>query len=247
MGWRMEIHAGLPALREKAITVILKLQASAAFSLRCGGLLAAFPLTGSEILKKIRIFAVCMERVSLKPLFAASGRQGIIYGILFTAMSACLLGTVYVPALSMVMIAIAAVAMAYLPVSMAKVASLDPSYCSMPAIWMSSIVQFTGGALICALLTSAFLIIFRPGFLGEYMNTAIDQLAHMQQPQDDFNSLKEQLNVAGIPSPAQFVGSMFWATSFIGSMTGLMLGIFMPRSASFRRLILRKQSKISNS
>lgn len=187
-----------------------------------------------------------MERVSLKPLFNASARQGIAYGILFTMMSACLLGSMHIPSLSMMILLLAVAALAYLPASLARVAAQHPSYCTFPALWMSGIVQFAGGALICALLTALFLIYLSPDFLSQYIKQAMQQLAAMQQSPETA-VLNEQLKNAVFPTPMQFVSSMFWVTAFFGSMAGFILGILLPHASFFRRLIIRNQSKLTNS
>lgn len=179
-----------------------------------------------------------MEKVSLGPLFHASARQGLVFGFVFTAMSACLLGCLSAPALSLLSVLLGGGAFLYLPVSLAKVSRRHPAYCAFPALWMSGIVQFICGALICSLLTSVFLLYVRPGFLDAYFREVLRQLA-------EAGSLGSQPSALSFPVPTvmDFVSSMFWATSFCGSMLSLVLGVVLPRTPFFRRLVNARQSK----
>lgn len=182
-----------------------------------------------------------MERISLKPLFYSSARQGIVFGILFSLMSACLLAAAFVPGMNLLFILLAMATLFYLPASLSAIVAPQSSYCTFPALWMSCIIQFTCGALICALLTAAFLVIISPGFLSHYVKTLLEQFNAMQ-PESTLDT-----STIVTPSPMQFVGSLFWATSFFGSMTGLIMGMILPRSSFFKRLISRQQSKLINS
>ncbi|GEM_PF-2025870 len=179
-----------------------------------------------------------MEKVSLGPLFHASARQGLVFGFVFTAMSACLLGCLSAPALSLLSVLLGGGAFLYLPVSLAKVSRRHPAYCAFPALWMSGIVQFICGALICSLLTSVFLLYVRPGFLDAYFREVLRQFA-------EAGSLGSQPSALSFPVPTvmDFVSSMFWATSFCGSMLSLVLGVVLPRTPFFRRLVNARQSK----
>lgn len=180
-----------------------------------------------------------MEKAPLTPLFHASARQGIIFGILFTAMSFCLLGCLQVPALSLVLLLLTVAVGAYLPVGLAAVASVNPAYRSFPAMWMSGIVQFLCGDLICSLLTALFLIYVQPDFLGEYVREMVRQFVAAGG-----NGAERDLSKLMIPSVTDFVSSMFWATGFFGSILSLLAGAILPRTSLFRRLVNARRAKI---
>lgn len=183
-----------------------------------------------------------MERVSLRPLFEQSARQGIYFGILFTLMSGCFLFGMRIPSLSIVLMLLAAICIFYLPHSLSVVAARQASYCIFPALWMSGIVQFVCGALICSLVTAIFLVFVSPDFLSGYLSDMAGRLSAM-----DRNSGSDYSTLMVTPTAMQFVGSMFWATSFCGSVISLVTGMLLPHSPMFRRLIARQQSKILNS
>lgn len=187
-----------------------------------------------------------MEKASLGPLFHASARQGLVYGVVFTAMSACLLGCLSVPALSLLSVLLGAGAFLYLPASLARVARRHPAYCSFPALWMSGIVQFICGALICSLLTSVFLLYVSPGFLGAYFHEMVRQVNELQAAATLNSQLSTLNSPLPLPSVMDFVSAMFWATSFSGSMLGLVLGAVLPRSPLFRRMANVRQPKLYN-
>lgn len=180
-----------------------------------------------------------MEQTSLRPLFELSARQGIIYGIIFTVMSGCLLFGLQMPTLTLLMMILAAGVIIYMPFSTAFVVSHDTAYCTLPAIWMSGIIQYVCGALICSLINAIFLTLISPDFLSNYLAQMIALLKEMDN--------KEVSESAFVISPMQFIGAMFWTTALYGSITSLLMGIILPRSSFFRRLLTRCQSQIFNS
>lgn len=178
-----------------------------------------------------------MEQVPLKPLFERSMQQGVGYGILYTVMSACLLWSMKVPELSVLFLLLGAGGFMYMPVSLAWVTSYNRAYRRMAPIWMSGIVQTLCGALICSLLTALYLIFVADGFLSEYVHEMIRRLTEINSKADTSQLM--------VPTVMQFIGSMFWATSFSGSVISLLLGIILPRIAMFDRLTERLKRKYS--
>lgn len=176
-----------------------------------------------------------MERASLGPLFYESGRQGTRFGILFTCMSACLLYSPRIGALSLLLVILGSLAMLYLPFALAKVARVNQAYSGFAALWMSGIVMYICGALICSLLTLIFLLFLEPGYLDGYVRNLIEQI--MAQP----NAPKPDLKDLVIPTPMEFVSSMFWATGFFGSLLSLVLALILPHTGFFRRIVVKLQ------
>lgn len=177
-----------------------------------------------------------MKRASLIPLFHASARQGIILGLVFTAMSFCLLGFLWIPGLSLVLMLLAVAVCVYLPVGLAYVASVNLAYSAFPAMWMSGIVQFICGVLICSLVTTVFLIV-QPDFLGEYEHELVRRFMAVEK------GSAHDLSKLVIPSVTDFVSSMFWVTAFFGSILSLLFGVILPRTSLFRRLVSVRRTK----
>ena len=182
-----------------------------------------------------------MERVSLLPLFDTSARLGIGYGILFTLMSCCLLWCIKIQTLGMLLMILPALSLISIPRNMAVVASRHPSYVSLPALWISGIAMHICGAMICALATAVYLIFIAPDFLNTYVRDLLSVLKSNSNI-----TITETGNIV-TPTPMQFVGSMFWLTSFCGSVASFLIAAIMPRSPFFQRLVMHQQSKILNS
>ena len=59
----------------------------------------------------------------------------------------------------------------------------------------------------------------------------------MAQP----NAPKPDLKDLVIPTPMEFVSSMFWATGFFGSLLSLVLALILPHTGFFRRIVVKLQ------
>lgn len=172
-------------------------------------------------------------------LFHESLQQALFLSLPLLVMNGCFLGCLDIPVLSMLFI----IALVAVPVvfffCLAKVAASNSLYRRVAPLWMSGIVQFIAAGLICALFTAIFLV-SNPGFLNSFFHRAIESVyaANGTLPAD-----MPSMEHLDIPSPMEYVGSMFWATSFFGSITSLIFAAILPHITFFNNLTGRFASK----
>lgn len=176
-----------------------------------------------------------MSELRINNLIYDNLAQAWLLALALCLMSASLLWCLDYPLLSFVFI----ITMISVPVivirGIAKVASGRIAYLSTAAIWMSGIVQFIAAGLICSLLTDLYLTL-HPSFLTTFFHKAITSL---YEAQGTLPSQMPTLEHLDVPNPMQYVGSMFWATSFFGSVFSLFAGLLLPRISAFTRYSTR--------
>lgn len=159
-------------------------------------------------------------------------RQGVWLGAMLCMLSACMLSMMHFPAGSLLFFPLFFIGVPTVLIKgLVSVASRNPLYFRFPVLWMSGIVQFIAACLICSLATGAFLI-SHPGFLKELFHSAMNALIEAGGSLPPELSNKEDFPV---PSPMQYVGAMFWSTSFFGSIFSMILALILPHISYFRK------------
>lgn len=172
-----------------------------------------------------------MSNISLQSLLHESLRQATLLALPICLLSACVLGCTSFPGLNVLALPVMIAVPLVLTHGMARVAALGPDYIKVASLWMSGIIQFIGASLICSLLTALFLTL-HPGFLSNYFHTAFDIIA---EAGGAFPKGIGDPDKIIIPTPMQYVGTMFWATSFLGSITSMICGALLPHISIFKR------------
>lgn len=183
-----------------------------------------------------------MEKVSLRPMFDEGARSGLFLGVVFTAMSACMLLCTRYAELSLLFIALGLTAVVYPVWSMARLVAVRLEYVNFAVLWLCGILQFVLGAMIATLLTAVCLKYAVPGYLDDYVGELI-RLAGVRA--DRVDPVLESMPAL---DPLQFTGGMFWLTAFGGSVYSLLLATMLPQTGFFHRLVDHRHAKfMSNS
>lgn len=173
-----------------------------------------------------------MEQVSLRPLFDESTRQGALLGLVLSGVSVCMLLWVRVQALAVVCVVLCLAVPVVLLFTLQRVAAVNMAYCRFAPLWMSGIVQFLCGGLICCVATLITLKLMGVGYLSEYIVTVFEQATGQ-------TGLK--LDGVVVPSDFDYANSLFWLTASSGSVLSAVYGLVLPRLNLFTRSVVRRR------
>ncbi len=158
-----------------------------------------------------------MGQVSLRPLFDRSARSGLVMGVLLSIMSAALLACTKIPIAGTLFMILLLMPPILLVHGIRSMIHLNAAYNTFPAIWVCGLVQMLCGALIASVTTAIFLVLIQPGYMTEYFNEIITIASQSGQVE-----LGVDLQRLPVPGAMEFVSSMFWCTSFFGSILALL-------------------------
>lgn len=173
-----------------------------------------------------------MEQVSLRPLFDESARQGALMGVVLSAVSVCMLLSVRAGTLAVVCMVLCMAVPVVLLITLRSVASVNTAYCRFAPLWMSGILQFLCGGLICCVATLVTLKIMGAGFLGEYIVTVFEQAT---------GKTGLSLDGVAVPSDFDYANSLFWFAASTGSVLSLVYALVLPRLNLFTRSVVRRR------
>ena len=160
-----------------------------------------------------------------KSAYRYSSELGPAMGLLLFLMSACLIAGVHIPTLSICILPLGLCVPVLLTVLMRHIWIRAPHLRTFGAIWLAGIWIFIFGALICAILSAAWILLFEPRFVEIYIQECINAIENSPMVSShgaelaQMHSLIEQ---GAIPSPLQFIFSMIWTTAFCGSILSLL-------------------------
>lgn len=152
---------------------------------------------------------------------AAGKRFGIYMSLVFVFM--VLSSTSALASMAAMAIAIALPIILYRTLRRSQ-AALDYR-CTFGEMWAEGISTIFFGALICSLVTMAYLLWIEPGFLTARVQECIDML---RQSDPEANramiaTLTEMVEKNAVPTASQFVLSMFWFTITSGAVLSLIV------------------------
>lgn len=173
-----------------------------------------------------------MEQTSLKPLFDESARQGALMGIVLSAVSVCMLLSMRMEVLALVCVTLCLAVPVVLLFTLRRVAAVNIAYCRFAALWMSGIVQFLCGGLICCFATLVTLVFLGEGFLREYIIMAFEQATGRRGL---------SLDGVAVPSNFDYANSLFWLTASSGSLLSLVYASVLPRLPLFTEGVLKRR------
>ncbi|MCM1291230.1 MAG: DUF4199 domain-containing protein [Prevotella sp.] len=173
-----------------------------------------------------------MQR-SIKEIIGYASKAGLPMGIYLTAMTACMLGTLYWDSFSL----IGLVMSCGVPVLLWRLLmplSRDAEDIKFGPIWLAGIYIFIFGGFISGLFTAIYMIWIEPGFFSLY----IEKYLAMVENMPDSEALNQQADILRrmlennlMPRAMEFVSAMMWATGFFGSLlSGVVAFIMMKKS-----------------
>lgn len=145
-------------------------------------------------------------------------------GLYLSVMSACLLLSVRIPALPMLILPLLAALPVVLWRMLCSIGDAHTPYRRLTPLWLAGIYIFIFGTLICAFLSSVWLIAMQPDFVDLYFRQAVEA-AHANGLADmyayEIDTLTQARERHLMPGPLQFVAAMAWATAFLGATMAL--------------------------
>lgn len=171
-----------------------------------------------------------MEQPQRKSVYKYSSELGIWMGLYFFLMSASLLLSVHMPGSVLLLLPLTLAWPVVLWLLLRRIWRECPHYRTLSAMWLSGIWICIFGALICAALSAAWLMLFQPDFLQLYIAQCA-QMAQMPQIQQQYPELASQLQtIAGsgkAPAIMEWIFSMIWLTAFSGAVMSLIVAGIM--------------------
>lgn len=165
-----------------------------------------------------------------KSIFKYSSELGLPMGLYFFAISASLLASVHVNTTILLLFPLALGWPVILFLLMRNVWKKAPHYRTTGAMWLTGIWICIFGALICAILSAAWILLFEPDFLQLYLNQCLNIASSSSLPEqysDMTSQIKTMVDAGHIPSPMQWVFSMIWLTAFTGAIISLIVALCM--------------------
>lgn len=158
---------------------------------------------------------------SIGEIIGFASRAGLPMGVYLTAISACMIGSLYWVSASV----IGVILMAGVPVVLWKLLTplADNSDGRVKAgpIWLAGIYCFIFGSLICGLLSGLYLQFIEPYFVVNYIRKYMETVATLPNPGEFSRQtamMQEMLDKRMLPTVMELVTSSMWATGFFGSL-----------------------------
>lgn len=170
-------------------------------------------------------------------IYRLGAGSGVWMGLAFCLLAVCFFASVKVPDLSVLLFVLVLLIIPLEIFLMRRFALRSPSFRSVSALWMFGIVTFICGSLIAALFSAVYMIYIEPGFIHHYFDHTLDLLKQTGNT-DQYETLQTFRNV--LPGPMDFVETMFWTSTFFGSVLSLLLALLLP----FTKLIIPKSSEV---
>ena len=177
---------------------------------------------------------------SLFTLFRFGAENGVYVGIVLSLCALCLFCSMEYPVLSLLIFPLLLVLIILLTWLLARMARENPAFRLTSPLWMCGIVTFICGSLITALFSAVYMIYVSPGFIERYFMFTLEILS--QSTDTAVKGEYDRLLSMGsaLPSSMEFVSTMFWTTSFFGSILSLVLALILPRTS----LVVPKNKKV---
>ena len=167
-----------------------------------------------------------------KSIYKYAAEAGVPAGLYLTLMSACFLMSIKMPALPMLLLPLTLGFPFLLWGLLKRISREEPSYMKLSSLWLGGIYTVIFGTMICMLFSGFYLVFKEPGFVGLYVNNAIDIV--MSSPmaaeyEETVALMQRALDAHILPSGMEFLTTMGWLTCFAGSIVSLIIALLMTR------------------
>jgi hypothetical protein len=169
------------------------------------------------------------ERLQVS-VYRYAARNGIVLGIWLSAMALCFMLSLRLPQLSFMLLLLTVGIPFVVGAIMWQVCKREPHYCRFTPLWLMGIYTFIFGSLIAAAVSAAWLLLVDPSFLYSYISNALALFKSAPAgtvPAAELTMLQQAIENKAIPSPMQFVFTMIWTTSFLGSLLSMAIAAVM--------------------
>lgn len=168
-----------------------------------------------------------------KSIYKYASEMGLPAGLYLTLMSACILGSLRLPALPMLLLPLGLGFPFLLWTLVKKIVREEPSYLKFSTIWLGGIYTVIFGTLISMFLSAAYIVIFEPDFVALYVNNAIEAVESSPMAgeyEDTIRMMRQAMEAHILPSGLEFLSTMAWFTCFSGSMISLLIALIMSKT-----------------
>lgn len=168
-----------------------------------------------------------------KSIYKYASESGIPAGLYLTIMSACFLMSIKFPVLPMLLLPLAIGFPFVLWALMRRIIKEEPGYLKISSLWLGGIYTMIFGTLICMFFSGMYLVFIEPGFVGQYVNNAIEIVASSPMApeyEETIEIMQRALDAHILPSGMEFLSTMGWLTCFLGSIVSLGIAFVMTRT-----------------
>lgn len=173
-----------------------------------------------------------------KSIYKYAAEAGIPVGLYLSAMSASLFLSLNYELFNTILFLLIPGFPVMLWYRLRRIATEEPSYMKFSALWLGGIYTVIFGTLICSLLSGIYLMFIHPGFVGEYVLSALSTIESSPSASEyavTTDMMHEALEAHMLPSGMEFVSTMGWLTCFIGSLLSLISAYFISRAGRRRK------------
>lgn len=161
-------------------------------------------------------------------------------GAYLTLMSAALIGGLRLPALTLLLFPLALGLPVVLYLLLQRIWTAQPHLRTFSALWLCGIWLFIFGALLCGALTAAWLLLFDPSFVSDYITVTLQTIEDSplrDQYLSEIQMMHAIRDAGATPSPMQFIFTMMWSTAFFGSLLSLAVSLMVMARGRRRTLL----------
>ncbi len=176
-----------------------------------------------------------------KSIYKYAAEAGVPIGMYLTLMSACLLMSLRIEILSMLVFPLMACFPIVLGMTMKRIATREPAYMKVSALWLGGIYTVIFGTLICSLFSGVYLLFIDPGFVNSYFDhaiTTIESSPMAVEYEATTDLMREAMDAHILPTGMEFVSTMGWITCFAGSILSLVLSVIIVKTGKKRRELI---------
>lgn len=165
-----------------------------------------------------------------KSIYKYAAEAGIPVGIYLCLMSGCLLLSTKYDLLGTFLFPLVIGFPFLLGFMMKQIVKKEPAYLKISALWLAGIYTVIFGSLICMLFSASYIIFADPGFVYEYVSSAIDAIESSpakEQYAATANLMRDAIDARILPTGTEFVATMGWTTCFTGSLLSLLIAMII--------------------
>ena len=165
-----------------------------------------------------------------KSIYKYASEAGLPIGLYLSAMSACLLVSVKIPALPMLLLPLALGFPVVLWAMMKKISRQEKSYNKFSSLWLGGIYSVIFGTLICMFLSALYIVFIEPNFVNLYISNALSAVESSPvagEYEASISMMRQAMEAHVLPTGLEFLTTMAWFTCFCGSVLSLVIAAIM--------------------
>lgn len=165
-----------------------------------------------------------------KSIYKYASEAGLPIGAYLTAMSACLLLSVKIPALPLFILPLCLGFPVVLWMILRQISRMEPSYNKFSSLWLGGIYSVIFGTIICMFVSALYIVFVEPNFVNLYVNNALTAVESSQMAGEyeaSISLMKNAIEAHVLPTGLEFLTTIAWFTCFVGSVLSLVIAVIM--------------------